>query len=305
MKWLIGRLVRVVPVVVGVATVVFLLIHLVPGDPVQAMLGESASASDVATLRHTLGLDRPLLVQYGGYVKGLCTADLGTSMRTGRPVLTTIVERLPATFELALVALGLALFLALPVGTMAAATKDGWFDRLSMMSAVVGASMPSFWLGPLLAIIFAVVLGWLPVAGRGTIGHVVLPAVTLALPLASALARTTRASVIDELREPYVVAARARGASRLRAVVAHALRNGLLPVVTVFGLQCGGLLTGAVITETVFAWPGIGRLLIQAIGFRDYPVVQGCVLFIALTYVSVNIAVDAAYAWLDPRVRQV
>ena len=299
-----ARLAQLVPVVVGVATAVFFLIHLVPGDPAQAMLGESASPREVADLRAQLGLDRPLFAQYGSFLKGLVTGNLGTSLRTGRSVLSTIGERLPATAEWAVVAMCLAFLAGIPAGAAAAAWKGRWFDRIATTMALLGTSLPSFWLGPLLAILFSVVLAWLPVAGRGSVAHVVLPAITLAVPAAAVLMRTTRASVLEELQEPYVVAARARGASRSRAVAAHAVRNGLLPVVTVFGLQCGGLLTGAVITESIFAWPDVGRLLVQSIGFRDYPVVQGCVLFIAMTYVAVNLLVDVVYTWLDPRVRQ-
>jgi len=292
-----------VPVVLGVATLVFSLIHLVPGDPVQAMLGESAAPEDVAQLRTTLGLDRPLAVQYLAFLEGLVAGNLGTSLRTNQPVVAAIAERMPATIELAMAAMLLAVVTAIPLGILAAVRAGTTVDHAATTVALIGISIPNFWLGPILAIVFSVTLGWLPVSGRGTLAHLVLPAVTLAAPLAAVLARTTRASVIDELRELYVLAARARGVSRLRAVLHHAFRNSLIPIVTVLGLQFGAVLTGAVITETIFAWPGVGRLLIQSIGFRDYPLVQGCILLIAMTYVTVNLLTDLVYGVLDPRIR--
>jgi len=301
--FLIRRILLTIPVMLGVATLVFSLIHLVPGDPVQAMLGESASPADIAELRAKLGLDRPLMVQYVAFLKGMVSGDLGTSLRTNRPVAAAIAERLPATFELAMAAVTLAVLFAIPLGIMAAARAGTRIDHVATTLALVGISMPSFWLGPLLAIVFSVELGWFPVSGRGTPAHLVLPAVTLAAPLAAVLARMTRASLLEELREPYVLAARARGVSRFRAVMKHAFRNSLIPIVTVIGLQLGALLTGAVITETIFAWPGVGRLLIQSISFRDYPLVQGCILLIAAAYVSINLLTDAVYGLLDPRIR--
>ena len=287
----------------GVATLVFSLIHLVPGDPAQAMLGDGASPADIAQLRTRLGLDRPLLEQYGGFLSGLVRGDLGVSFRTDRPVTSQIIERLPATAELAAAAMLIAIAIAIPLGVMAAVRRGTWVDQGAMTLALVGISVPGFWLGPLLALVFAVELGWLPVSGRGTLAHLVLPAVTLGSALAAIVARMTRASLLDELREQYVVAARARGVSRSRAVVAHALRNSLIPVVTILGLQLGAVLTGSIITETIFAWPGVGRLLIQSITFRDYPMVQGCILFIAVTYVAMNLVTDLVYGWLDPRIR--
>jgi peptide/nickel transport system permease protein len=302
-RFLIRRLLLTIPVLVGVATLVFALIHLVPGDPVQAMLGENASPEDVADLRARLGMDRPLYVQYASFMKGAATGDLGTSLRTSQPVAALIAERLPATFELAAAAMLAAVVIALPLGIVAAVRSGTAIDHAATTLALVGISVPNFWLGPLLAIIFSVSLGWLPVSGRGTPAHLVLPSITLGAPLAAMLARMTRASVIEELGEPYVLAARARGVSRTRAVLKHALRNSLIPIVTVLGLQFGAVLTGAVITETIFAWPGIGRLLIQSISARDYPAVQGCILLIAVTYVFMNVLVDVAYGLLDPRIR--
>ncbi len=287
----------------GVATLVFALIHLIPGDPVRTMLGDSASDESVNELRGKLGLDRPLYQQYGMFLTGLAHGDLGTSLRTNEPVASAIAARLPATFELAAASMIVAIVIAIPLGILAAAFAGTFVDHLATTLALLGISMPNVWLGPLLAIVFAVELGWLPVSGRGTFAQLVLPALTLGAPLAAVLARMTRASVIDELSELYVMAARARGVSRTRAVLRHAFRNSLIPIVTVLGLQCGAVLTGAVITETIFAWPGVGRLLIQSIGFRDYPLVQGCILLIAVTYVSVNLLTDLAYGLLDPRIR--
>ncbi len=303
LSYITRRLVLTLPVLFGVATLVFSLIHMVPGDPAQAMLGDGASPEDIAQLRTRLGLDRPLVEQYGRYLKGLVRGDLGTSLRTQQPVTRQIAERLPATAELASAAMLVAVALALPLGLIAAVWRGTWVDQSAMGLALVGISVPGFWLGPLLALIFAVELGWLPVSGRGTLAHLVLPAITLGSALAAILARMTRASVLEELREQYVVAARARGASRVRAVVVHALRNSLIPVVTILGLQLGAVLTGSIITETIFSWPGVGRLLIQSINFRDYPMVQGCILLIAVTYVTMNLLTDLVYGWLDPRIR--
>ena len=301
--FLLRRLLLTIPVLLGVATLVFSLIHLVPGDPVQAMLGESASPQEVADVSHKLGLDRPLYVQYWAFLKGAARGDLGVSLRTNEPVAQAIANRMPATFQLAIAAMVLAVVIAIPLGIIAAVGAGTGVDYAATTLALLGISMPNFWVGPLLAILFSVTLGWLPVSGSGTAAHLVLPAITLGAPLAAVLARMTRASVIEELRELYVLAARARGVSRVRAVLRHAFRNSLIPIVTVLGLQMGAVLTGAVITETIFAWPGVGRLLIQSINFRDYPLVQGCILLIAVTYVAMNLLTDLAYGFLDPRIR--
>jgi ABC-type dipeptide/oligopeptide/nickel transport system permease component len=303
MRYFLRRLLLTIPVLLGVATLVFALIHFIPGDPAQAMLGESASQEDIAQLRTRLGLDRPLIVQYGSFLNGVVHGDLGVSLRNDQPVARQIVRRMPATAELALASMAVAVLFALPLGIVAAVWRGTAIDITAMTLSLVGISIPNFWLGPLLAIVFAVQLGWLPVGGSGTPAHLVLPAVTLGAALAAILARMTRASLLEELREPYVLAARAKGVSRSRAVLRHAFRNSLIPIVTILGLQFGVVLTGAVITETIFAWPGIGRLLIQSIGFRDYPTVQGCVLLIAVTYVGVNLLTDLTYGFLDPRIR--
>jgi peptide/nickel transport system permease protein len=302
-RFLVRRVLLTIPVLLGVATLVFSLIHLVPGDPAQAMLGDGASPQDIAELRTSLGLDKPLATQYASFLQSAVTGDLGKSFRTGQPVTLMIAERVPATAELALAAMIVAVLLALPLGIIAAVWKNTLADHAAMTFSLAGISIPNFWLGPLLAIVFAVELGWLPVSGRGTLAHLVLPAVSLGLALSAILARMTRASLLEELGELYVRAARARGVSPSAAVLSHALRNSLIPLVTIIALQFGAVLTGAVITETIFAWPGIGRLLIQSIGFRDYPMVQGCILLIAVTYVTVNLVTDVLYGVLDPRIR--
>jgi ABC-type dipeptide/oligopeptide/nickel transport system permease component len=303
LRYLVRRLLLTIPVLLGVATLVFALIHLVPGDPAQSMLGDSAPPEDVARLRQTLGLDDPLLVQYKSFLGGILKGDLGRSFRYGTPVTTEIKSRLMRTLQLAMAAMGVAIVFAVPLGIIAAVWRGTGIDHAAMTVSLVGISMPNFWLGPLLAILFAVVLGWLPVAGTGTPAHLVLPAVTLGAALSAILARMTRASLLEELRELYVLAARARGVSRTRAVLRHAFRNSLIPIVTIIGLQFGAVLTGTIITETIFAWPGVGRLLIQAINFRDYPLIQGCILFISMTYVVMNLLTDLTYGLLDPRIR--
>ncbi|HMC76452.1 MAG TPA: nickel ABC transporter permease [Vicinamibacterales bacterium] len=302
-RYLLRRLVLTVPVLLGVATLVFALIHLVPGDPAQSMLGESASPKEIETLRKSLGLDRPLVTQYRAFLAGVARGNLGTSFRFGTPVTEEIRKRLPDTALLAVAAMTVAIVVAIPLGIVAAVFRGRFLDHAAMTLALAGISMPSFWLGPLLAILFAVRLGWLPVSGSGTLQHLVLPAVTLGTALAAILARMTRSSVIEELRELYVMAARARGLSQARAVLRHAFRNSLIPVVTIIGLQFGAVLTGTIITETIFGWPGVGRLLIQAINTRDYPLVQGCILFISVTYVAMNLITDLTYGFLDPRIR--
>jgi ABC-type dipeptide/oligopeptide/nickel transport system permease component len=302
-RYLLRRLLLTVPVLLGVATLVFALIHLVPGDPAQSMLGESASPAEIERLQKALGLDKPLATQYRMFLAGVARGDLGTSFRFGTPVTQEIRKRLPDTAILALCAMVVAIAVAIPLGIVAAVFRGRFPDHAAMTLALAGISMPGFWLGPLLAIFFAVYLGWLPVSGSGTALHLVLPAVTLGTALAAILARMTRSSVIEELRELYVLAARARGLSQARAVLRHAFRNSLIPVVTIIGLQFGAVLTGTIITETIFGWPGIGRLLIQAINTRDYPLVQGCILFISVTYVAMNLLTDLTYGFLDPRIR--
>ena len=282
---------------------VFLIVHLIPGDPVEIMLGEQALAVDKEALRHEMGLDKPIHLQYVAFLKGLVRGDLGQSLHTKQPVLTSIARRLPATIELAAAAMAVALLLAIPLGLLAAYKKDSLVDQGSMLFALLGISMPNFWLGPLLIIVFSLKLGWFPVSGRGSLAHVVLPAITLGTAMAAILTRMTRASMLDVIQSDYITTARAKGVRESLVVLKHAFRNALIPVVTIVGLQIGGLLAGSIITETIFAWPGIGRLTIQAINARDYPLVQGCVLIIALGYVLVNFATDLLYGLIDPRIR--
>lgn len=290
-------------VLLGVVTLVFLLLHLAPGDPVEAMLGESASAADREALRTQLGLDAPLPLQYARYLGDLVRFDLGHSLLTREPVATAIASRLPSTALLAMSALAVALALALPLGLYGAVRAGGLAETVTGIAAVLGMSLPSFVLGPLLIVVFAVWLGWLPVAAAGTPAGLVLPAVTLGLALAALLARMVRAAVRDVLAEEYIRAARARGLSEGRVLWRHALRNAALPVLTVVGMQLGALLGGAVITESVFGWPGLGQLTVDAIQRRDYPLVQGCVLAVSTSYVAINLLTDALYGLCDPRVR--
>ena len=301
--YLLKRLAGALGIVLGVALLTALLIHLVPGDPVELMLGESATAGDRAALRARLGLDRPLHQQLLGQLGRLARLDLGDSLYSRRPVSAVVAERLPATVELAVAALAVAAAVALPLGILAARHRGGLADSAAMGVALLGLSIPSFWLGPLLILLFSVVLGWTPVSGREGLASLVLPALTLGTGMAAVLARMLRSSLLETLSEDYVRTARAKGLSPAAVLRRHALRNAALPVVTVFGMQAGALFAGAVITETVFAWPGVGSLLVDAIQRRDFPVVQGCVLLISTTYVLVNAGTDLAYAWLDPRVR--
>jgi peptide/nickel transport system permease protein len=302
--YLARRLALAVPTVLGVVTLVFLLVHLIPGDPIDVMLGETAHVVDKARLRHQLGLDRPLPIQYGRYLRQLMRGDLGRSLHSRRPVRRLIVARYPATIELAGAALLLALLIAVPLGTVAAARPRSTVDAVCRGVAVLGASMPNFWLGPLLILIFAIGLEWTPVSGRGSLAHLVLPALTLGLGMAAVLTRMLRATLLDRLGDDYIRTAYAKGAGTARVFLKHALRNAALPVVSVLGLQAGALLAGTIITETIFSWPGIGRLTLLAIHTRDYTLVQGCVLVVALSYVVVNLATDVLYGVLDPRLRK-
>lgn len=297
------RLLLALPTALAAATLVFLLVHAVPGDPVAVMLGESAAPADAERLRHALGLDRPLAAQYATFLGGLVRGDLGRSLVSGESVTTLLAARLPATIELAGAAIAVALLVSVPLGLAAAARPGTWIDRGSVLVALLGVSMPSFWLGPLLIIVFAVDLRWLPVSGRGTFAHLVLPACTLGFGMAAILTRMLRASTLESMSEDYIRTARAKGVGRARILGLHALANAAAPVVTILGLQLGALLAGTVLTETIFAWPGIGRLVVDAINQRDYPVVQGCILTIALGFVAASTATDLVQAWLDPRLR--
>lgn len=287
----------------GVVCLVFLLIHVIPGDPVEVMLGESAQPTDKETLRHALGLDLPIHQQWWMYFKALLHLDFGTSLFSGRAIVDLLIERIPATLHLSLVSLVVAIALALPLGILAAVRQHSPLDYGAMGFALFGMSIPNFWMGPLLILVGALWLGWFPVSGQEGWNSVVLPALTLGTAMAAILARMIRSSVLEVLGEDFMRTAYAKGLTPTRAVMLHALPNSLLPILTLLGLQLGGLLGGAVITETVFAWPGLGLLMIEAIQQRDYPVVQAAVLCISVTYILVNLVTDLLYAWLDPRIQ--
>ena len=303
-KYLFQRILYTVPVIWLVVSVVFLLIHIVPGDPIQQMLGEGAASVDIAATRHAYGLDVPLGTQYARYWRDVLRGDLGRSLRFDQTVTQLILQRYPATLKLTIAALLFALLLSIPAGVRSARRRDRWDDRLLSFVSLLGLSFPNFALGPILILVFAIFLGWLPVSGSGTWQHLVLPAVTMGGALAAILTRMVRTAMLEELGQDYIRTARAKGLPERTVVYRHGLRNALVPVLTVVGLQFGALLAGAIVTETIFSWPGIGRLTIQAIGNRDYYLVQGCVLAIGLTYIAVNFLTDLTYSLANPRIRQ-
>ena len=297
------RLLYTLPALWLILTMVFLMIHIVPGDPALQMLGQDARVEDLAQLRHTLGLDQPLGVQYVRYLKGLARGDWGQSVRYGEPVRPIVLERFPATLELSLAALAVCIAIAIPAGVFSARRRGSRANRATSFFTLLGLSVPNFALGPILILVFSIEIGWLPVSGRGGIGHLILPAATLGAALAAILTRMVRGSMIEELSSDYVRTARAKGITETAVLFRHAFPNALIPVITIVGLQFGSLLAGTIVTETIFAWPGIGRLAVQAISARDYPLLQGCILIIALSYVGVNLLTDLVYALVDPRVR--
>ncbi|HWY26490.1 MAG TPA: nickel ABC transporter permease [Candidatus Angelobacter sp.] len=297
------RLLFALPALWLIVTMVFLLAHIVPGDPVQQMLGEGARAEDLQQLRHALGLDLPAPVQYGRYMGGILHGNLGESFRFQQPVLRVILSHYPATLELAIVALFVCAAIGIPAGMLAAQRRGTATDRAIGVFTLFGLSVPNFALGPVLILLFSVILGWLPVSGRGGPLHLVLPAITLGAALAAILTRMVRTSVMEELSSDYVRTARAKGLSESAVLFRHAFRNALIPILTILGLQFGTLLAGTIVTESIFSWPGIGRLSVQAIEARDYPLLQGCILLIAVSYVFVNLLTDFVYALVDPRVR--
>ena len=303
MRFLSLRLLLALPALWLILTMVFLLAHIVPGDPVQQMLGEGARAEDLQQLRHTLGLDLPLGVQYGRYLAGILHGDLGESFRFQQPVLRVVASHYPATLELAIVALFVCAAIGIPAGMLAAQRRGSATDSAIGVFTLFGLSVPNFALGPVLILIFSVYLGWLPVSGRGGVSHILLPAITLGAALAAILTRMVRTSVIEELSSDYVRTARAKGLSESAVLFRHAFRNALIPILTILGLQFGTLLAGTIVTESIFSWPGVGRLAVQAIQARDYPLLQGCILLIAVSYVFVNLMTDLVYALVDPRVR--
>jgi len=298
------RVLYTLPVIWLVVSLVFLLIHLVPGDPILQMLGEGAPVADVQAARHAYGLDLPLGRQYLNYWKGVLHGDLGPSVRFNQSVGSLVVQRYPYTFELTMAALLVALLLSIPAGVRSARRRNRWDDRVLSVVSLFGLSFPNFALGPILILLFAIKLGMLPVSGSGSFAHLVLPAVTMGGALAAILTRMVRTSMLEELSQDYVRTARAKGLSENAVVYRHALRNAMVPVLTVVGLQFGALLAGAIITETIFSGPGLGRLTLQAIGSRDYFLLQGCILSIGLTYVAVNFLTDFLYSVANPRIRQ-
>lgn len=297
------RLLLAIPALWLIVTMVFLLAHIVPGDPVQQMLGDGAQASDIQQLRHQLGLDMPLPVQYGRYLSGVVRGNLGESIRFQEPVSSVVLSHYPATLELSFFALLVCAGIAIPAGIFAASRRGTATDHAVGVFTLFGLSVPNFALGPVLILVFSVLVGWLPVSGRGGVSHLILPAITLGAALAAILTRMVRTSVIEELSSDYVRTARAKGLRESAVLFRHAFRNALIPILTILGLQFGTLLAGTIVTETIFSWPGIGRLSVQAIEARDYPLLQGCILLIAVSYVAVNLLTDVVYAFVDPRVR--
>jgi len=302
-NYILTRLISAALVILGVSCLVFLLIHLVPGDPVELMLGESARPADREALRQALGLDLPVLTQLNHYLTGLLQFDFGTSIHSKQSISELIFQRIPASAQLAISSLLIAIIIAFPLGIIAAINKDTFWDQLAMGFSLFGVSIPNFWMGPLLIMVFSLWLGWFPVSGKEGVSSIILPAITLGTAMAAILARMIRSTLLEVLHEDYIRTAIAKGLSQRQVILNHALRNALLPIITLIGLQLGTLLGGAVITEKIFCWPGLGQLTIESIQNRDYPVVQACVLFISLSYVIVNVVTDIVYAAIDPRIR--
>ena len=302
MNFFLKRILSTLPVIFGVFTITFFLIHMIPGDPIDIMLGDNASTMDKELLRKELGLDQPLLTQYGQFLTKLSQGDLGTSLQSKRPVLEEIKKRFPATLELTLATLFFSLLIGIPLGVWAALKKDTYTDKALLIFGMVGLSMPAFWLGPILIWLFALEIDLFPVSERGTVGHVILPALTLSSGIIAILLRMTRTSMLDVIREDYIRVARAKGVTFFKLYFFHALINAIFPLLTIIGILLGALLTGTVIIETIFDWPGIGTLIFDAIQQRDYPVVQGCVLVISIIYVLVNFLTDISYKVFNPKV---
>jgi ABC-type dipeptide/oligopeptide/nickel transport system permease component len=303
-QYIIRRVLQMIPITLGILTLIFSLIHLIPGDPAMQIAGEGARPEDVANVRKALGLDQPLWKQYVTYIGNVARGDLGRSFRTNESVAKEIAARYPATMQLAFGSMFVALLVAFPLGIISAIYRNSWIDNVARFFALIGVSMPSFWFGPLLIIAFAINRQWFPVSGREEgLKSLVLPSVTMGLALAAILTRMIRISLADELSQLYVTTAIAKGVTRGKAIFRHALKNALIPVITILALQFGSLLTGAIITEQIFSWPGLGRLLIQSITTRDYPQVQASILVIALTYILVNFVSDLLYGVVDPRIK--
>jgi peptide/nickel transport system permease protein len=304
MSWFMQRLFSAALVIFSVTLVVFFLIHLIPGDPVDVMLGETATVADRQAMRISLGLDQPLAVQLLDYLQGLSQLDFGQSLHSKEPISSILAQRLPATAWLALSAMFIAMLLAIPLGIFSAVYKGSWIDRTAMLVSLAGLSIPNFLLGPLLVLVFSIALGLLPVSGNDSLLHLILPSITLGLSMAAVLARMVRSSLLETLGEDFIRTAHAKGMHPRDVIWKHAMRNAWLPVITVIGAQVGALLGGAVVTETVFDWPGLGSLMIESIQKRDYPIVQACVLIISVIYVAVNALTDLCYGLLDPRIRK-
>ena len=297
------RVLAMVPLLLGVSLLVFAMLHLTPGDPVRLALGEDAAQADIERVRSQLGLDLPLHEQYLAFLGRLVRMDLGMSLRSRQPVASELQGRIRPSLELAVASMVIAAEFGMVMGVLAALRQGTWFDTLAMVMAVTGVSAPTFWVGLIFILVFSVNLGWFPSSGRGTLAHLALPALTLGVHYAASIARITRASMLDVIQEDYVRTAHAKGLTWLTVVRKHSLRNALLPTVTLIGLQIGALLGGTVVVETVFAWPGIGRLAIDAIRHRDYPVVQAAIMFMALAFAVSNLVVDMLYSFLDPRIQ--
>lgn len=303
-RYILRRLVMLIPVLFGISIFVFLLMHLTPGDPALLMLGEHAPTAQLEALREELGLNDSLPVQYWNWLKRAVRFDFGRSLRSKKLVTREILDRLPATAQLATAAVGISIIIGVPVGIISAARPNSWFDNIAMIGALTGVGMPAFWQGIMLILVFSVSLGWFPSSGRmGGWQYLVLPAVTLGTAATASVARMTRSSMLEVLQQDYIRTARSKGLPRRAVILVHGLRNALIPVVTMIGLQFGGLMSGAVLTETIFAWPGIGRMVVEAINNKDFPLVQGTIMTIALLYALVNLVVDVLYAFLDPRLR--
>ena len=302
-RYFLNRLLLLLPTLLGALTLVFFLINLVPGDPVEVMLGETASSTDKEELRRQLGLDQPVLTRYSGFLADLSRGDLGYSLYENAAVAKLIAARLPATLELTICAMIVAIIISFPLATLAALKPGTWIDRLALFFSLLGLSIPNFWLGPMLMILVSIQLGWLPVSGRGGLSHVILPSLTLGMAMAAILTRILRISLLGIVNLDFIKTARAKGLDEAVVWLKHMLRNALIPIISVMGLQFGSLLAGSIITETIFSWPGIGRLTVQAIQTRDYPLVQGCMLIVATGYLVVNFITDLAYGIIDPRIR--
>ena len=302
-QYILKRLLSTLPVLLGISLLLFFMLRMLPGDPAQVLAGQMASQEDIKNIRQQLGLDKPIFVQYGIFLSRLAKLDLGRSARTQNPVIKEIWARLPNTMLLAVAAISLACLFGIPAGIISAVRPYTWIDYLFTSMALFGISMPTFWLGLMLIVIFSLVLHWLPAGGIGSWKHVILPSFTLAAFVVAFITRITRASMIETLSQDYTTTARSKGLKEQVVIVKHALKNALIPIITVVGLQFGLLLGGAVLTETVFAWPGLGRLIVDSILARDYPVIQGTILIFGLLYILVNLVVDLLYAFIDPRIR--